>query len=173
MLFKLLSKLGSGISGFFSLIKNKIKCFFGFVVVPPNQKEGLYSFLMRQFLASDSSGNPSWTVTILIFCIMQIFFISFYECILAMSYIEKFDAASGKLIYKGLRGFSVEFMGLAVTSLGSIMYIFRQKQKDKFGLPVNGSTEDTTPTPDMNPVAIIAEATGTTEVVKQIEDVIK
>jgi len=113
----------------FNNIKNVIKTFWSFATSKPNARENAFQYIARQFILTDSDGNPSWTVTALVF-VMGIIGVAVYtEYRLAMSSVIKYGP-DGKVIAWSLRGFSTEFYYLVISLSVVITGLFRARQKD-------------------------------------------
>jgi len=127
------------IKNIFDACKKQFKKNLNFLVVPPSDKEGVIGFVLRQVLLPDSSGQPSWTITITFYVLALIAMVSKYEFDMCKSLVEKFDPNTGMIISRTVKGFSTEYWALLGTLTVSITYLFRQRNKD-----INASTEEPT-----------------------------
>jgi len=124
-------------------LKNKLKTFKDFAIVPYNPNEGIVGFTLRQILLPDSTGNPSWTITITFYVLALIAMVSKYEFDMCKSLVEKFDPNTGMIISRTVKGFSTEYWALLGTLTVSITYLFRQRNKDINASNENASSENT------------------------------
>jgi len=127
------------IKNIFDMCKKQFKKSLNFLVVPPSDKEGVIGFVLRQVLLPDSSGQPSWTITITFYVLALIAMVSKYEFDMCKSLVEKFDPNTGMIISRTVKGFSTEYWALLGTLTVTITYLFRQRNKD-----INASTEEPT-----------------------------
>lgn len=116
------------------------KKIFNFVFAPPNNKESIMGWVTRQICISDSSGNPSWTLTISILVVIGSFIFDYYMFKIALSHIRTFDATTGKLLSDTLKGFSSEYLYFWIVRFGCVTALYRMRAKD-----INGNETDESP----------------------------
>lgn len=104
-----------------------IKQTLSFIFTKPNSREGLFQFILRQFMLSDSKGNPSWTITILVFVMLLIAYVTHYSTVIALSQIATLDPTTGKVIGTCLKGYATEFWYLIISLAVVITTAFNAK----------------------------------------------
>ena len=97
-------------------------------------KENILQYLFRQVLLPDADGNPSVTTTILFAVMTLIGTIAVVEVKVALS--TEFVYANGELVSKALKGFSGNFLLMAISLAGVVTYYFQKReQRRKEGDP--------------------------------------
>lgn len=113
-----------------------------------NPNENIFQYILRQFWLCDSRGNPSITVTILVYVMALVGAVSYVACKNAMQVITVYDAA-GKIVKTIPQGFNDTFLVLVMGLTIVITGWYRQRQ-NKSGIE--------SPTIPTGPGAIIAKA---------------
>jgi len=103
-----------------------------FATAKPNEKENAFQYLFRQLILTDSSGNPSWTVTALVFVLALIGFTMFIEYKLALSALITFSP-EGQMLTWQLKGLSTEFYYLLIPLSVVITNLFKARKKSVSG----------------------------------------
>jgi hypothetical protein len=111
----------------FIKIGKGLKSFFGFLLPPKTPQENILQYILRQFLISDSSGNPSITVTILIYVMVLIGVVAGVEVRNAMTMVNFYDMA-GHIARTAPNGFSQPFLYLIISLSIVITSWYRIKQ---------------------------------------------
>lgn len=120
----------------FKWFVDKIKKFIKFAFNKPNPKENIIQYTFRQFLLPDSQGNPSYTITILVYCMALVGYLAYAEIHVGLSEIVTKDAQGA--VVTQLHGISDTFIYLMTLLVGMIVYFFK-KRGDKIA---NQSTPD-------------------------------
>jgi hypothetical protein len=110
-----------------------------------NGKENIFQYVLRQLVLSDSTGNPSWTVTILAFVMALVGVIALYEIKIALSEVLTYHPQTGMIIGKRLQGFSSEFIYLLIVLSAVITTFFNSREKRRFGPNGKCTTNGTPP----------------------------
>ena len=118
-----------------------IKRVWSFATSKPNIKENAFQYLFRQLILTDSDGNPSWTVTALVFVMGVIGIAVYTEYHLAMSAVIKYTP-DGKIASWALKGFSTEFYYLVISLSVVITGLFRARQKDNAKAKSDADSDD-------------------------------
>lgn len=122
-----------------------------------DRDENVCQYLARQVLLSDSSGKPSWTLTILAFVMGLVGIVTYFACKVAISKAITFDPATGAKVSESCKGFQPEFMYLIIGLSVVITFFFQQraisKSKDKSVEPDNTPVDIASNSPQINAVA--------------------
>ena len=103
-----------------------------FTLFPKKDKdENIFQYIARQALLSDSSGKPSWTLTILAFVMGLVGIVTYFACRVAISTVVIFDPATGAKVSEGCKGFQPEFMYLIIGLSVVITFFFQQRTVTK------------------------------------------
>jgi len=110
----------------------------GYLSIFPRKgkNENVIQYILRQFYISDSRGNPSLTVTILVFVMAIVAAVTFVECRMALMMTYVYDAA-GRVIGSHPTGFSITFLSLVISMSAILTYFYRQRQ-NKVGSDESG-----------------------------------
>lgn len=104
-----------------------LKQTIAFIFTKPNAKESVVQFLIRQVMLSDSKGNPSWTITILVYTMLLVAYVSHYSTKLAFTTVNTLDPATGKVITQCVKGYPTEFWYLIIALSVVITTAFNAK----------------------------------------------
>jgi len=138
---------------------------FDILFAPPNPKESIIQWLLRQFIVADSSGEPSWTLTFALIVVAYAGIAVVSQVYIGLSPVITYDAA-GHILSTQLKGFTAEFWVFLITMFTAIAYIFRQRNKDKINAQ---NLEDGTIPPELGG----GTATSLIDAIKNILDKFK
>jgi len=116
-----------------------------------NPNENIFQYVLRQLWLCDSRGNPSITVTILVYVMALVGAVSYVACYNAMQLVTFYDAA-GKVIKTAPQGFADTFLVLVMGMTIVITGWYRQRQNK------GGLKSDSVGTIPTGPAAIISKA---------------
>ena len=106
---------------------------FGTILLKHSGKENILGWIFRQFLFTDSSGQPSITVTSYWLIMGLIVFVTAKETSIATSFIDKIDPETGKVIGREMKGYSEYFYYLLFVLASIITGIFAGREKNRKG----------------------------------------
>lgn len=104
---------------------SKVRIFIKFALNKPNSKENIIQYIFRHFLLPDSQGNPSYTITILVYCMALVGYLAVSEIKIGMSLIQIKDAQG--VITTQMHGISDSFIYLMTLLVGLIVYFFKKR----------------------------------------------
>lgn len=121
---------------------NKLRQLVKFALNKPNSKENIIQYIFRHFLLPDSQGNPSYTITILVYCMVLVGYLAYSEIKIGLSPIQIKDTQG--TITTQLHGISDSFIYLMTLLVGMIVYFFK-KRGDKISqsTPDNSDSKET------------------------------
>ncbi len=98
---------------------------------PKNKNENVFQYIIRQFWLCDSRGNPSITVTILVYVLVLVGSVAWIESMNAIKMkTTEIVKASGEIIKTAMpTGFSDTFLVLVIGLTVVITAWYRQRQK--------------------------------------------
>jgi hypothetical protein len=127
-------------------IKTYFKKLIEFCFAPPSIKESLFQYIIRQFLLSDSRGEPSWTLTFAMLVVTASIAAVIAQIYIGISVSYTYDA-NGNILSESMKGFPDTFYYLLITMFTAIAYLFRQRNKDKLN---ENNSEDGSVPPDQD-----------------------
>ncbi len=109
---------------FFKKIGAAIGAAGKFCLSTPNKKENIIQYVFRHFILTDSSGEPSYTVTILVY-VMAIFgCVTYVEMKIATSEVKVVNTQTNEIITH-LKGISPEFLFVLAPLVGLVVFFFK------------------------------------------------
>jgi len=133
---------------FFKKIKAAIIAAGKFCLNTPNKKENIIQYIFRHFILTDSSGTPSYTVTILIY-VMAIFgYVTYIEMKIAVSEVKTINTQTNEIITH-LKGISPEFLFILAPLVGLVVFFF--KLRANTNTPKNLDNTEATNNPESAP----------------------
>lgn len=112
---------------FFSKVKKVLKKIWDFLISQPNPKESVVQWAIRQFILSDSKGNPSWTVTLAVVVMVFTGMSIVTELAVATSTLKVYDPATGNLVSESMRGFTDSFWYMIIVLSSAVTYLFQKR----------------------------------------------
>lgn len=112
---------------FWDKVKDFFKRIWNFIMSPTNPRESIFQWIVRQFILSDSKGNPSWTITLAVVIIVYLGISIKTELTVALSTVKTYDPATGNLISEGMKGISESFWYMLIVAYSAVTYLFQQR----------------------------------------------
>jgi len=92
----------------------------------PNPQENIIQFIFRHFILTDSSGTPSYTVTILVYIMTLFGIVTMTEVKVSLSTVTTFDP-QGNILSSSLKGISSEYLFILAPLVGLIVFFFKSR----------------------------------------------